>query len=235
MLPTTNGANLNPKFIKARLHLIPNHLNQATMDTFIKHVKDFEERIGIRLGFFNELIREEDWSFIIKLHAFLEACLTNTICSVLGHPELESIISRLDTANSQFGKIAFAKKLNLLKKAQRRFLVTLSELRNNLAHNVRSVEFSFERHMKDMPEEQLYQFCTALSLDEMFIQNPADNSIRIISFVHDTPKFGITYSASIVASELYLAANTGDLNKDFKLIGKHIFEEAINIAFTEKH
>ena len=205
------------------------------MDFFLNTVKEFEERIGLRPGFFNELVREDDWSFVIKLHAFLEACLTNAICSTLGRPELERVIARLDTSNSQSGKLAFARQLNLLNKSQRRFFVIISELRNSLAHNVRAVDFTFEEYMQSLTEEQRHQFCVALSLDEMFAPESEPDKIGLISYVHDVPKFGIGLAAALVASELYLGAYLGDLNQNFQLIGKRLVERSIgDISVAER-
>lgn len=192
------------------------------MDTLLQYMKEFEHRIGVRSGFFNELVREDDWSFVIKLHAFIEACLTNAICAVLGRPELEDVVSRLDTANNQCGKLAIVKRLGMLNKPQRRFVAVLSELRNDLAHNAKSVDFSFKHYMAEMPEQELIRFCTALSLDELFEPDSERNEIRLISYVRDVPKFGIAYTATIVVTELYAQAMSGDLSGVFKQVGEQL-------------
>lgn len=188
--------------------------------------------MGIRSGFFNELLREDDWSFVIKLHAFFEACLTHAICSVLGRPELERVIARLDTSNNQSGKLAFAKRLEILNKPQRRFVATLSQLRNDIVHDARAADFSFERYMGNMSKEQRYQFCVALSLDEVLEPLSEPNEIRIISFVSEVPKFGIGYAASLVIAELNLHTKAGDLDKALKHIGKYIVESTQGKSIT---
>jgi len=194
------------------------------MESFVRYASEFELRLGIRPGFFNALIREDDWSFVIKLHAFLEACLTHAICSCLGRPELEEVIVRLDTSNNQSGKLAFAKKLGLLNKPQRRYVAALSQLRNDIVHDARAVDFRFDEYMSKLTEEQRYQFCVSLSLDEMFAPDSEPNELRIISFVNEVPKFGITYAGSIVVTELLLYASAGDLDKELKRVGKVTFE-----------
>lgn len=191
-------------------------------ESFFEYATEFENRIGIRSGFFNELIREDDWSFVIKLHAFLEACLTHSICSVLGRPELEEVVARLDTSNNQSGKLAFAKKLGILNKPQRRFVSTLSQLRNDIVHDARAVDFCFVRYMNEMPKEQRYQFCVAMSLDEMLEPYSEQNELRIISFVNEVPKFGIGYTASLVIAELFIHTSAGELDKVFKSIGERL-------------
>lgn len=194
------------------------------MDLFLRYTREFEDRIGLRAGFFNELIKEDDWSFVIKLHAFIEGCLTNAICSVLGRPELEDVIARLDTSNNQSGKLAFIKRLEMLNKPQRRFIATLSDLRNDLVHNARSIDFSFERHMGEMTEERRFQFCVALSLHELFAQESELEELRLISFVNEVPKLGIGWAASIVVSDLFIHANAGDLDIELKRVGKRIID-----------
>lgn len=201
------------------------------MDTLLQYMKEFEQRIGVRSGFFNELTREDDWSFVIKLHAFVEACLTNAICAVLGRPELEDVVSRLDTSNNQSGKLAIVKRLGMLNKPQRRFVAVLSELRNDLAHNARSVDFSFKQHMAAMPERELNQFCVALSLDELLEPESEPNETRLIAYVRDVPKFGIAYTATIVVTELYVQAASGDLSNVFKQIG----EQLIGLRLERHH
>lgn len=202
------------------------------MEDFIQYAKDFEERLGLRSDFFNELIKEDDWSFIIKLHAFIEACLTHAICSVLGRPELQKVVARLDTSNNQFGKLAFTKQLGMLNKSQRRFITRLSELRNDIVHDPRAVDFSFESFMADMTDEQRYRFCVSLSLDEMFEPDSEPNEIRIISFVNEVPKFGIGIAASVVIAELLLHVNAGDLDIQLKRVGKLLVDSTLKTSGT---
>lgn len=166
------------------------------MESFLEYVNELENRIGIRPGFFNELIREDDWSFVIKLHAFVETCMAYAICARLGLPELEDVIARLDTSNNQSGKLAFARKLGVLNKPQRRYVSTLSQLRNDLVHDVRAVDFNLKSHMDGLSAEQRYQFCVALSLDEIFEPLSEPDEIRIVSYVNEVPKFGIAYAGS---------------------------------------
>lgn len=201
---------------------------------FLESAQEFENRLGIRSGFINELIRENDWSFVIKLHAFFEACLTHAICTSLGKPELEDVIARLDTANARTGKIAFVKKLNLLGKPQRRFIVSLSELRNNLVHNVRSTDFDFRTYIDSLPESDCYQFCVALSLDELLEPLSEPGELRIITFVHDAPKFGITHAALLVLADLHLQLAEGDLRKQYETIGEKLVAKTLLVAKSIK-
>jgi hypothetical protein len=194
---------------------------------FLEFAQEFEKRIGIRPGFFNELIREDDWSFVIKLHAFFEACLTHAICSHLGRPELEDPIARLDTANPRCGKIAFIKQLELLNKSQRRYIVSLAELRNHLAHNVKSVDFNFQSYISNLSESAQNNFYVSFSLDEMFEPLSEPDELRIISYVHAAPKFGIARAGLVVLGDLYLQTMSGDLAKTYVTIGEKLVAQTL--------
>jgi hypothetical protein len=42
-------------------------------------VEQFEQRLELPKGFYTDLLREDDWSFVIKLSAFLEAACTTSL------------------------------------------------------------------------------------------------------------------------------------------------------------
>lgn len=199
------------------------------MDYFIEQVRILEAQLGIRPGFFNELMRETDWGFIIKLHAFIEAALTEAICSHTGHTEqLRSVVARLDTANNQYGKIAFAKALGIIEKPHRRFISELCTLRNNLAHDVRQADFSFSEYMGSLTEQERYNFCISLSLDELFRNDCVDGGLQIISFVNEVPKFGICMAASILISDLYASFAKGELQQQYKIVGQRLVAQTMH-------
>ncbi|HSG21963.1 MAG TPA: hypothetical protein VLA64_03300, partial [Azonexus sp.] len=107
-----------------------------------KGIIELEAKIGVRPGFFAALREEDDWSFVIKLHALFEAACTHLLLFHFKEPELSEVFSRLELSNKTTGKIAFLSKLGLIGKENRRLLSTLSELRNSLVHDVRNAEFS---------------------------------------------------------------------------------------------
>lgn len=197
------------------------------MKHLLGYVSDVESRLGIRAGFFNELIKEDDWGFVVKLHAFIDAALTDAICSTIGHLELQEVVGRLDVANRQYGKLAFAKALGILDKPRRRFISELCTLRNVLAHNVRLADFSFAEHMKSMTEKRRLEFCVALSLDEVFDEDYSDDEIRLISLVNEVPKFGIGCTSSILISDMYMCSMQGELDSAYKKVGEKLVAQSM--------
>jgi len=112
---------------------------QETPDPLDAAISNFEAELGLRANFFNDLSRDDDWSFIIKLHALLDAVLTRAICASIQKPELETSIGLLDFAREATGKVSFAKALNLVSARQHNFLNIIAIVRNKYAHSVSSV------------------------------------------------------------------------------------------------
>ena len=42
-------------------------------------IHELERHVGVREGLFQRLLEEDDWSFVIKLHALLEAVCTHLL------------------------------------------------------------------------------------------------------------------------------------------------------------
>lgn len=103
---------------------------------------------------------EDDWSFIIKAHALLEAAVAHLLCKALHKDELLPVFSFLELSNKSSGKIAFVKALDLLDKQDRRFISSLSELRNKLVHNVSNVNFGLQPFVNGLSPKELSEFVT---------------------------------------------------------------------------
>ena len=97
-----------------------------------------ESDCGLPEGFCN-LMQEDDWSFVIKMHSLLETAVSQLLTNALGRNELAYIFAALEMSNTKTGKIAFASALGLLPKQHLDFIRSLSELRNQLVHRVKNV------------------------------------------------------------------------------------------------
>lgn len=132
------------------------------------------------------MLREDDWSFVIKLHALFEAACTHLLLFHFKEPELTEIFARLELSNKTTGKVAFLAKLELLNKENRRLVSTLSELRNSLVHDVRNAEFSLATTVAGLAPSELKQFAIAFS--------PYESHIR--KFPYD-PKMNLGYDQDL--------------------------------------
>jgi hypothetical protein len=129
-------------------------------DTIEGSVRALEAELDLPSGFLERLKEEDDWSFIIKAHALIEAAVSYLLCGALGKPALAEVFSRLELSDKHRGKVAFASALDLISKPDRRFIASLSELRNALVHDVRNTGFNLSRHVAAMGPKELGEFAT---------------------------------------------------------------------------
>ena len=151
-------------------------------------------------GFFNSLDAddENDWSFVIKLHALVEAAVSHLLTAQFHREELSGLFSRLDMSNETTGKAAFVKALALLGKPERRFMSSLSELRNKLVHDVRNVNFDLLHYVEGMNKDQQAAFLKNFNL----LSTEVTNDIRNL-FQHD-PRQALWYSGMAFLGIVYL-------------------------------
>lgn len=145
-------------------------------------IVELEAKIGVRENFFQDLLAEDDWSFVIKLHALFEAACTHLLLFHFKEPELTEIFAHLELSNKAIGKIAFLGKLELLGKDNRRLVASLSEMRNSLVHDVRNAEFSLDGMVAGFDTTALKNFALAFSPYETLIRTfplSADSNSRL--------------------------------------------------------
>lgn len=117
-------------------------------------IENLQKQIGLPKDFFWKLLKEDDWSFVIKLHAFVEAVVTHLIIKKISLNQLEEIISNLELSNSKSGRLAFLKALNLIPRWQS-FIKRLSEIRNDFVHDVKKVNLTLESYFKQCSKEKI--------------------------------------------------------------------------------
>jgi hypothetical protein len=173
--------------------------------SLLQAVKDLSKEIGISPIFFLNLMDEDDWSFVIKSHAFLEAALSHLITVTLEVEELAPIFSRLEMTNSSYGKVEFAKALRILGKDERRFIRSLSELRNELVHNVHKIDFNLREYVARLDRNQFKSFVKSFGYfadEESFIHD--GKFTEVSEFAREDPKRAIWFSLINLAGIIYI-------------------------------
>lgn len=144
-----------------------------TLDSAAGEVNELESRVGVSPGFFRKLLDEDDWSFVIKLHALFEAACTHLLLYHFREPNLAHVFSRLELSSKTTGKLEFLGQLGLLGKERRRFIASLSELRNSLVHDVRNCGFDLQDFVSKLPSDALKTFAVSFS--------PFESGVRKVS------------------------------------------------------
>ncbi len=96
-----------------------------------------EVHLGLPEGFILDLIREgDDWTFLLRLHALVEASLDHLVVAKLDRPVLHDWVVR-HTIAGRTGKRALAALMQAIDADQAAMVDGLSDLRNQFAHGIR--------------------------------------------------------------------------------------------------
>ena len=163
--------------------------------------------IGLASDFFEQLRNESDWAMVIKLHAIFEAVLADLIAKRLDKPELRTAVSHLDFNHTKAGKVVFAHQLGLLHKQHTTFLRGLSELRNQLVHNIKNVSFSFVTYVSGLSKSELKEFRTKFGAPLLRIEN---GEMYYKEYLELNPKFIVHLAARdcLLALQFSVAPST---------------------------
>lgn len=221
--------------------------SEAKMDLFeFFGVLQLEEDLELPVGFFEALAQEDDWSFVIKLHALIEAAVTHLLVETIAKPSLQDIFARIDMSNAQTGKLAFADKLGLVSKDVRRFIRTLSELRNDFVHNVSNVDVDLVHFLERLPADRrkgLYKaFGWGFPKREPRLkveQNLYDSTklIKVFAFAtfSDAPKLSIWFGAILCLSEMSRHVSLACIDTEHQQFFNEVFARLAVLPQPEPH
>ena len=123
-----------------------------------------KECVGLNRRLLKSLERDNDWMFIIKMHAILEASLNHLLMQRFDdHPGLAAIVSKLDTSSDRTGKIAFVKAYDLLPASSRTFIRRFSELRNAAVQDLRNSNLNLVEYFGSLEVDRQKSWKIALT------------------------------------------------------------------------
>lgn len=202
-------------------------------ETQERPIADIENQLGLPTGFLLSLYtHEDDWSFVIKSHAFLEAALTHLLADHLGKEDLLPVFAYLETSNVRTGKLAFVKAFDLLDKGARRFIHTLSELRNDLVHEVGNVNFKFDTYVAGLSDRERKEFIGAF--DYAFVevvqagQRPMDERLRgtLDRIVLTAPRLALVAGVAMIGLDIYFKNRGVETPRQYvQLLGEIVIKE----------
>lgn len=177
-------------------------------------VSSLEMKLQIKNGFFDSLFKEDDWSFIIKAHAIIEAAVSSLITQYLGKEELVEIFSRIELSNKSYGKIIFLKYLKLLEKEERRFISSLSEIRNKLVHNIKEIDFSLIAYVKTLQKDQKESFINSFGYCYLIEDKNGSRKVEKRDQIIKDPKRAIWLSLKYILAILSMHIDSIIYRKD---------------------
>jgi hypothetical protein len=138
--------------------------DRTTLPGLFSVVDRLEKAIPLPPHFSESLLKEDDWSFIIKLHALLEASLTMLLAEKLGGaaatPRLREVLSHTEISAQHTGKVALASALGILPDNERRFIKRRSWLRNDMVHRIEHVAVTLRDYLARLDHNQRRSFAS---------------------------------------------------------------------------
>jgi hypothetical protein len=182
--------------------------------TIESRLPGIEKELGIPAGFLERLVREDDWSLVIKCHTLADLAVTHLIVTRLDEPALEPLLKSLTYADTRRGKLAFARALQLLSDEEAKMVDALRLLRNRLAHDIRCIGFSLREHAQQLSEEDFGRFAESFA---MWGSLPVTSEMRanIRRVMKRAPGFTIWVAIVRLLSKAYNYSHRAQLERLF--------------------
>jgi hypothetical protein len=173
-------------------------------DILLKATEEIEKAVGVKPGFFVALLKEDDWSFVIKLHALVEAAVTHLLVVASGIERLGNVYALLELSDNRKGKLGFVRELDLMNSKYRHLIKTLSDVRNRLVHDVKNVGITLDQFVKQLDGQQSQNFIKAVMLDFDSTIEIGGKDIPIRQFIAENPKVGIWMAVMNLLGDIYI-------------------------------
>lgn len=180
-----------------------------------------------------DLLEEDDWSFVVKTHALLEAGMAQLITHALGRAELDNFISRLPISSERSGKLALLKALKLLDARHRRFISALSVLRNFYVHSVGNIATPIADYIHNLDKTRRARFVRDCMLNAPDPVKIGNRKIPLHTFIQDNPKAHIWMSAMDLLGHIHLKRETQKIHADYAELAAR-FDEFPGVADNKK-
>lgn len=105
--------------------------------------------------FFLSLSNDNDWAFVIKLHALIEAAASHAIVAAFNDQRLTKVARRLNMGDLNTGKLALLKAWEVLDDGTANFIRGFSQIRNAVVHDVRNLDFNISKYLYTEDSQEL--------------------------------------------------------------------------------
>jgi hypothetical protein len=128
---------------------------EQAKELYKSSLSTIREQLGSHLDFVMKLTEGDDWSFVIKAQALIEASVSHAVLTQLGDQRIRKTVEIIPLAGDSVSKLQLAKDLSLLDAGQRRFVKRLAMLRNRLAHRIDCLDFDFHKYIESLDRDGL--------------------------------------------------------------------------------
>jgi len=169
--------------------------------------------LGLRENFLIDLFKDpDDWSFVVKAHALLEAVICAVLVAHLRRRELDDVLAEEVEMKA---RIEMTKALGITTPEDRKAMHALGNLRNRLVHNAKDTNFTFAEHFKNRDAKK--NFCSTFGhgwTDPIPGTNPP---MPRADYVAEHPKFAVFQSVLHIA--MYVVREMSEIQTQLALEG----------------
>jgi hypothetical protein len=189
-----------------------------------QNVQKLMEAIGLPPGFVRSIYEERDWSFVIQMHALIEAAVVHALANKLG-VELEELFVRMSMTGRP-GRLEFATALGLLQQDSIKYIKVLGRMRNACAHGIKNaVDFSVKDWLsKQNDRAQIVSDLCSGPEGEAAIVTMEGNATTRGNYLRERPKLVMHWLGGAVVAELYEGGQQGTLQRERTRLLEELYE-----------
>lgn len=174
-------------------------------------LKNLAKLLTLREDFLINLFDDpDDWSFVVKAHAFLESVICTLLSQDLRRPALEEVLAEKVEMHA---RIEMTKALGITTSEDRKAMRDLGTLRNRLVHNAKETSFTFAEYFQNKALKNNFTDTFGQGLPDPFGTPPAPRA----DFIEKNPKFAVFQA--VVRIALYVVTEAQKIQTEIALEG----------------
>ncbi len=181
-------------------------------------IASFEKALGLQEEFIVNLLKEDDWSFVIKSQALIETVLTQILIAKVD-PRMGRAIGKMNLMGGRASKIQAAVDLDVLSKSMLQVITVFSEIRNEFVHNPRFLNGSLSNYFRNQNNGKIKQFLSSI-LSLFGNEQAIVSEIMLKEFVN-TPKQVLCITVLYILGHLILHANPVQKEQIDQMLEEH--------------
>lgn len=170
--------------------------------------------LGLPQGFLWELMRENDWAFVLKIAALLEGAVAHSLRSRFRQFNLDEFIDALPHGK----RIDLAKSSASVGPGSLPGLRHIARIRNLLAHDVREVSFTLETYYQDTDKLNDFKSSVLLGDVDVTVDLPGGVEAPFRELLVENPKLALVRFAVGVLSEVYFSTRHDELDENWRAL-----------------
>jgi hypothetical protein len=135
---------------------------EGMFDKFAADAVSLTKKLGLPEGFLLELLKDDDWSFVVKAHGVLEVALRKAVsenCFSVARRRDEARLARYASDlpfDGRTSKLALAEAFGLVSADAIKQMRALSRMRNLFVHDITRVGLSIRTLVADLPDKESF-------------------------------------------------------------------------------